>query len=329
MDTPHETRPLSRVWPWLLTLVLQPTEPVTAAPPEAIAAAEISASRLNKTQGVRIERPAPRTPPAQSLTEVIHEVLPAETLGEIAARYNVTEPEISVANYLDPEHPRIRAGQMLTVMARDVPVPRRCTEHLVRSGENWRTIASRYGVDEGKLRAWNRADGGGLTAGQILEVWLDGELPPRNPAGLGLDIDPTGLTLKAVPPLAISVGSPSRGRLLNGAHLPENPDLYSIRRTDYAYGSTHMVTYLQLALAKLRQRSDYAYELIVSDMSRPHGGPFGHHESHRSGRDVDIWLPRTADVEAGKPPGSSHQVDWKATWRLVEALVRTGEVSRI
>lgn len=173
-------------------------------------------------------------------------------------------------------------------------------------------------------------------------------LPSRTlrATALGIDVDDSGLPLKRVPFGGISVGEPHRGRLYGGVALPRNPRLYHVRREDYAYGSTHTVTHLQLALAKFRHSSDYAGPLIVSDLSKPRGGRNWPHVSHQSGRDVDVWLPlrcnkrgvtlRGGDLEAAPFVDFEHfsaarpaQVDWDASWQLVKALVRTGQVEGI
>jgi murein endopeptidase len=62
------------------------------------------------------------------------------------------------------------------------------------------------------------------------------------------------------------------------------------------------------------------------DMSRRGGGRFRPHESHQSGRDVDIRLPLRQGLAKGTIPVSSSQVDWDAAWALVRALISTEQV---
>lgn len=162
---------------------------------------------------------------------------------------------------------------------------------------------------------------------------------------LGVDTDTTGLPLKVVPFGGISVGEPHRGRLYGGVQLPFNPELYTIRRPEYAYGSTHAVRHLQIALAKFRANSSYRGPLIVSDLSGPRGGYHWPHLSHQSGRDVDLWLPlrcdeqgvtlKGGDIRSGRIDFPSFaaarpaEIDWGASWELVKALVRTGQINGI
>jgi murein endopeptidase len=128
--------------------------------------------------------------------------------------------------------------------------------------------------------------------------------------------------------------------------LPDNPAQYWIRRPEFAYGTTHALTHLQLALARFRRASGYRLPLVVSDISKRNGGHYATHDSHQSGRDVDLWLPLRADAlgaaeldPALGPPQDldfallnadrPSDVDWNASWQLVKALIRTGEVQYI
>ena len=163
---------------------------------------------------------------------------------------------------------------------------------------------------------------------------------------LGLDVDPLGLDLHDVPAEAESRGSPHRGRLRHGVRMPLNPELYLVRRPEYAYGSSNTVQYLQLAIAKFRKRSAYRGPIVISDISRQRGGRNRPHRSHQSGRDVDVWLPLQSDqwgitCRGGVPSGATQvdfehfaakrmrEIDWQASWELMKALLRTGQVEKI
>lgn len=260
---------------------------------------------------------------------VEHVVIPGERLAEIAARYDVAQALIIRDNGLHPAHPHLRVGQALRVRARRVPPPRERIRYIVRFGDNWRTIAERHGVDQAALRRWNTGVARRFSAGQELTLYVERGRAPVDVVGLGIDTDGSGLPLQPVPDGGQSVGEPTRGRLVGGVQLPQNDALYQVRRPDFAWGSPHAVRYLQLSLAKFRARSDYRGPLVVSDMSRRRGGAYGGHHSHQSGRDVDIWLPvkQGGDPEAATAP--ARHFDWAATWDLVKALVRTGQVQYI
>lgn len=224
------------------------------------------------------------------------------------------------------------------------PEPTRRITYRVHGGDNWDRIARRHGATRDQLRLWNPQIPRVFTGGDELSIWVPHHFQPLPETGLGLDRDETGLSLLAVPAAGESRGRPSRGRLSHGVRLPDNPALYLVRRPDFAYGSSHTISNLQLALAKFRMTSAFTGPLVVSDMSQRRGRRFGSHSSHQSGRDVDIWLPMTDEAlderEARPLPGHrivykrlaperAHEIDWRATLALVKALIRTGEVQYI
>lgn len=127
---------------------------------------------------------------------------------------------------------------------------------------------------------------------------------------------------------SFSIGTPNRGRLRNGIQLRSGSH-YTVRRPEKAWGSPHTIDLLHRALVQFRRHSPYRRELVVHDISRPHGGHFPPHRSHQSGRDVDIRLPRNSKVKSNGVPRAIHEVDWDAAWALVHQLLRTGEVQYI
>ncbi|MDD9934503.1 MAG: penicillin-insensitive murein endopeptidase [Myxococcales bacterium] len=290
---------------------------------------------------IALAPPAAADPPGGGRTWVEHRVLPGERLSEIAARYAVDEEAILRDNGLPRRS--LRAGGTLRVHAVRVPAPRKRIEYIVRFGDNWTSIAERHGVTRQALRRWNPEQPRSFAAGARLTIWVDGDYAPPPPTGLGLDREATGLSLQPVAMGGESAGQPTRGRLIKGVQLPDNGSLYTIRRPAFAFGSSHAVLNLQLGIAKFRQRAGYLGPLVVSDMSLYRGGRYARHESHQSGRDVDLWLPLRAEVlvERGVNSDARPQdfrqlaaarpgdIDWKASWELVKALLRTGEVQYI
>jgi murein endopeptidase len=139
-----------------------------------------------------------------------------------------------------------------------------------------------------------------------------------------------------LPADALGRGRPDAGALVHAITLPPSPD-YTIRCPAHAHASSATVTELMLALASFRNRSDYHGELVVGDLSQHDGGRYGPHRSHQSGRDVDLWLPvrgghyRRGCIHCGtdlcRP--SPREVDWPATWQLVQALASRGAVQDI
>lgn len=167
--------------------------------------------------------------------------------------------------------------------------------------------------------------------------------PPRSPflplhAGLWRSprsADPPATAL--LPTDARSLGSPARaGGLRDALRLPPHPD-YDLRCPAHAHASSATAAALLAGLARLRER--YRGQIVVGDLSRAHGGAYGPHLSHQSGRDVDLWLPiegglyRAAATcrRCGTPwcRPAPDEVDWRATWALIDALASTGAVQQI
>ncbi|PRQ09688.1 Penicillin-insensitive murein endopeptidase precursor [Enhygromyxa salina] len=283
--------------------------------------------------------PEPEADPARSSDEpsdakptwIKHRIIPGERVIEIAARYHVSADSLIRWNKLDPKNPQIFAGRTLRVLTNFAPPPQKKIEYVVKSGDTWNKIAKAHRVDADTLRLrWNPKVPRAFKAGQTLVIWVEPVVKQAKPgAAAGGDAS----SVAALPPLplvairsgSISVGTPSNGKIVNALQLPENNQLYTLRRPDEAFGSSHTLEHLQLAIARWRRDSGFTGALKIGAISKQGGGKLKPHSSHRSGRDVDIRLPVINN-------GSAEQVsdvDWDALWGLVMALVDTGEVKTI
>jgi murein endopeptidase len=170
----------------------------------------------------------------------------------------------------------------------------------------------------------------GLKAGQQIVIWIDPLADPSfwqsgGASGTSAAAN-AALPLVSIPRGSISVGKPHDGRLVNSIQLPENKQLYTLRRPEEAYGSSHTLDHLQLAIARWRRDSGYRGSLKIGSISKQGGGKLKPHSSHRSGRDVDIRLP--LEHKDGSADNVD-DVDWDALWGLIMAFVDTGEVETI
>jgi murein endopeptidase len=268
---------------------------------------------------------------------VEHRVLGGERLGEIARRYEVSPEAIVRWNKLDAQRPRLRAGENLRVRTSLDVKPREKRLYRVKRGDSWASIATRFGVDAKDLKIhWNPRIRPYLKAGHEIVVWTEAAPEPEPglpsaPIAEGSSLLPADAQgpmppLVPVAPTSQSVGSPNRGRLLNGMQLPVNTELYAVRNPAHAWASSHTIVSLQQGIAEFRRRTRFARELVIADISQKGGGRFRPHRSHRSGRDVDLQLPLAWTVRAGTVPYDTDQVDWDATWQLIRALVDGGQV---
>jgi murein endopeptidase len=62
-------------------------------------------------------------------------------------------------------------------------------------------------------------------------------------------------------------------------------------------------------------------------MSRKGGRKLRPHRSHRTGRDVDIRMPALPHAEGSEL--ARDEIDWAATWAMIDAFVRTEHVQQI
>jgi hypothetical protein len=156
--------------------------------------------------------------------------------------------------------------------------------------------------------------------------------PPPAPPPLR---EPEPLPAPPVPDEPV-VAEPIAGDPEPTVPLPPSDD-YDIRCAYNAHATRGTVEHLRRAVARVREV--YPGQLVIGDISRRYGGSFGTHASHRSGRDVDIWLPIVGGLYRTAPECSNcgnswcraapDEVDWRTTWTLIRILLDTGAVERI
>lgn len=249
---------------------------------------------------------------------LIHRVVPMETVDQIAHRYGVRVDALRMWNGIKPDVEKLREGARIKLRPRKVPPARRKHEYFVQTGDTWWSIGTMFGVDSRDLRAANWGTPQRLKVDMVLDVWIDpvvylwvsGGSDPHVPADVRLG--------------SVGIGPPQAGRLINGVQLPPHQG-YALKLPPSAYGTTHAVAHVVLAMDEFGKRSKYERKLMMGSMSGKHGGTLTGHRSHQSGRDLDIRLPLRADVleYAAVTP---KRVDWTALWHLVESFDATGEV---
>lgn len=120
-----------------------------------------------------------------------------------------------------------------------------------------------------------------------------------------------------------SVGHPRKGRLRGGVQLKPATGI-RILRADRAWATEDTVYDLLDAVDTVRRIHPNVPTLLIGDMSTPKGGPLAPHQSHQSGRDVDVGLffkdaPKEGLDHFAK--FDSRAFDAAATWTLVAALI--------
>jgi murein endopeptidase len=324
-------------------------EAEAGAPEPAVAEPEGEPEPQAETEREPAPEPKPESPKfaVKQLSKpkwIKHEVVPGERIDDIATRYDVRRESLIRWNKLDADSPKIYAGRELAVYTKHIPPPPQKVIYTVESGDTWAAIAAEYHVDADDLRIrWNPKVPRKFKIGQEIVIWVDPLNDPqllhdpadsRSHASAGTSVDESRaskpmaakLPQVAIKSGSVSVGKPNRGKLVNSIALPENAKLYTVRKPDEAFGSSHTLANVQLAIANFRQATGYTGEVVIGAISKQGGGRLRPHSSHQSGRDVDIRLPLE------NPKGEADNVDdvdWDATWALLQAIVATGEVQYI
>jgi penicillin-insensitive murein endopeptidase len=138
-----------------------------------------------------------------------------------------------------------------------------------------------------------------------------------------------------------SIGSPTEGHLLGGAHLEEASYLRIVPTyagDDVRWGLEPLVQMIDRAARQVRRQYPDAIT-SVGHLSREGGGEIDRHRSHESGRDADIaffvrssaghplmasrFVPFRGDGSAAAWPGA--RFDDARNWALVSAMVTDAE----
>jgi murein endopeptidase len=154
---------------------------------------------------------------------------------------------------------------------------------------------------------------------------------PRHTLADGLDRLLLGYALPT------EVDAPFGGRLIIGLQLPAR-GLYwvtwdpilerSPSRPDRRWATDRMISFLMTVLRDYHLAHPAAPRVLVGDLSRPFGGPFGSdfgglgHHSHQNGLDADIFYPRADHTE--RAPGGAQDVDRALAQDLVSRFVAYG-----
>ena len=140
-------------------------------------------------------------------------------------------------------------------------------------------------------------------------------------------------------PRSVAVGVPWHGRLEHGVQLPAagtdfvtwDPILQrSPNREWRRWGTGALVVLLDTVTREFRAAHPGVPPILIADLSRPQGGPFGRrygglgHGSHQNGLDADVMYPRRDGLLRATIRPS--QVDRALAQDLVDGFLRAGAV---
>ncbi len=117
-----------------------------------------------------------------------------------------------------------------------------------------------------------------------------------------------------------SLGPPNDGRLIGGVPLPEGAAWRMPEDRTRAFATAETIAAVTAALRAYGARFPDTTPIQMGDLSARKGGRIYGHQSHQSGRDVDIRLVLD---DAGE------RFEADRTWFLVKTLVDTGDVRQI
>lgn len=136
---------------------------------------------------------------------------------------------------------------------------------------------------------------------------------------------------------SVATGAHNRGTLRRGVELPEagrgfltwDPVLETIPSRPWRrWGTDRLVATLLNVAAQFSAAHPEAGPLLIADLSRPRGGPFGAefgglgHLSHRNGLDADIPYPRRDRLPIA--PRRASEVDRRLAQELVDRFRAAG-----
>jgi murein endopeptidase/LysM repeat protein len=255
--------------------------------------------------------------PVETSAFLRHVVAPRESVAQIAHRYDVAPWRLREWNALTADVMSLQKGTKLRVKPSRVSPARQRVQYTVQAGDTWWRVAVSHGVDSMDLRSYNWPYRGKMTPGETLQIWID----PLIYDWIQATPDGVLTSSEEVRRGGVGIGPPNDGVLVNGVSIPEG-DGYRLRFPKSGYGTTHAVEQFLAAMKVFREIDEELPIVAVGSMSRPRGGPLGTHQSHQTGRDLDVRLPRRAGVASWQALKAS-RVDWTAAWRLVQAFART------
>jgi penicillin-insensitive murein endopeptidase len=153
-----------------------------------------------------------------------------------------------------------------------------------------------------------------------------------------------GTPTPLAPGLTGSVGLPHHGVQTGAIELPDGGDGFARYRNQggYYWGQPALVNGLREAARRVDRALPGGAPLVVGDLSAQYGGKIARHQSHRSGRDVDLlWYVTTPDGTSlrnssfvrlerdgmGRIPGRGFvRLDVPREWMLIKELLASDQL---
>ena len=127
----------------------------------------------------------------------------------------------------------------------------------------------------------------------------------------------------------MSIGSPNRGRLINGKPLPRN-DAWINRSPERQSATPELIEGLTRSVEAFRKEYPNSCRIITGDISHTKGGPMLPHVSHQSGRDIDLSMFAKNNREMTHfEMMNAGNLDVPKTWSLIQALLDNAAIEYV
>lgn len=127
---------------------------------------------------------------------------------------------------------------------------------------------------------------------------------------------------------SLSIGLPSVGRLVNARPFPAG-EHWSVVVPQFTWATEETIGYLTSAIAEVVRQYPQGRPIRVNHISAPNGGYLRPHQSHQSGRDVDLAFYYGGNGPDRGPWAVKHNFDLDRNWALVRALITETDVQVI
>jgi hypothetical protein len=122
----------------------------------------------------------------------------------------------------------------------------------------------------------------------------------------------------------ISVGHPSAGFLINGARMPAGDD-WVLTAPNHVYATTETIEQLRHCASRVRAEHPGSAPVRLGSLSGKGGGRIPPHDSHRTGRDADVYFFRQPDAK-WNAAATREDIDLARTWALLRCFVTDCDV---
>jgi murein endopeptidase len=128
---------------------------------------------------------------------------------------------------------------------------------------------------------------------------------------------------------SISVGFAEAGRLINGVQVPKG-EAWDLIVPEYAWGTQETVDALTQVATVLHRDFPQAAPLRINHIGKKEGGSLRPHQSHQSGRDVDLGFFYKPGVVLSRITARREDLlEVAPNWFLLRALVTSSDVQLV